>query len=219
MNEMETLFEAELVPDLDTLLEMGAGSVVDENLRNGSRVLILRRDDGAQVDGAVMVRLDCAFQAAPGVRFSAAHLMVKLIQPQGAMFRDIEPREIKTPVKVEIALQAGGKLSAKFEPFSGEASASGACKETYDSYITPVTGSGWNTIRAEWFFNEDEALQKGVQTHQTLTMALSAEKTVKAELLVSAQIQRVGLLGKALRMIPGGKFLESRPEVTLYQAS
>ncbi len=223
MADKEILLDAKLIGDPDALREMGAQPaevLMDPEYLEGARVLIVKR--GAETgdeeqDGGAVVRLDCAFHPAPGTRFVSARVMVKLIQPQGAMFLDIAPREIREPVKVEYSGESNGKLSVKLGPISFEPAGTATSKVGYDSFICRVKGSGANSLRAIWDFEEDAVLKQGIGLDQALAMIVPGGRTVKGELSVTARLARNGALGSALDMLLGGGHEEHAPEVTLYR--
>jgi hypothetical protein len=235
MADDELLFEGHLVPDADALREMSVANtdvLIDPPNLSGARILIVKRLESVSIadgsgsgsgsgggsgsgDGA-FVRLVCSFLPAPGTRFVSARVSMKLIQPQGAMFLDIAPREIKQPVKVEYSREASAKLSVKFGPVTFDPSGKADVKLDYDAFICLVRGVGANSVRAIWDFEEDPGLERGIGVDQPLAVIVPAGQKVKAELLVTAQLARNGALG-ALDMMLGRRTGAEKPEVTLYE--
>jgi len=224
LNDGEILLDAELVGDPDAIRELGAAPplelLTDEDI-TGSRILIVKRDRGLQKPrdgGGAMVELDCAFQPAEGTRFVSGRVTVQIVQPQGVMFIDIAPTEIKEPVKVTYSLEPSGKISLGLGKLSIEPSVSAKRQLEYDSFTCRVKGSGAGSLRAIWDFAEDNILKQGIGAHQALAVTVPASDTVRAELLVKATLAKNGLFGAARDLVLGRTRDERVRDITLYKA-
>jgi hypothetical protein len=217
----EVLLDVELIVDPDSNREMGVAPsdvLMDPRDLRGARLLVVKREQAAEDwgDDEVLVKLNCSFHPAPGTRFVSARITLSLFQPQGVRFIDIAPLEVKEPMKVEYSRQSGGKITMKKGPIEAEASAQAETKVSYDSYVCRVNGVGAGTDLAYWDFKEDENLRDGVAHSNELALTLPAGRTVKAELVVTARMAKMGGLG-ALNMILGDQYEKSTPEITLYR--
>lgn len=218
MDEREALLiDAPLVADADADQEMGSTDVeaiTDQDLK-GSRLLLVRRAiepiDLEGTSGGV-VQFACAFQPAPGARFTFAQLRLRLVTPAGLRIIDLAPRSIDDTNPVEFTLDRKGQLGIKSLPVSIETSVEFGSSKKYTKYHCKVQGSGEGTSLARWDFRENPDRKDGIGPEQVLTLTLPLTGQVMGEVVVSARLARSGLRGKieAIRdMVLGAQENES----------
>lgn len=208
----EELFDLPLELDAGGLEQRGGEAIVaDERLtlltrenrlglRKG-RTTRLLLDDGATA--ALDLPLQCVAHAHPECRFRWVRMVVDFGPAEGALIRDMSPREVVGAEPMKIVTKHSGGLSFEVEKFKLGPEFSFEKSTEHEIYFPEITSSGVGFTAAYWNFQApadeelhvDRALRLLV-THPAASHRLEAKFTLRARVAMKGMISLIPLVGR-----------------------
>lgn len=195
----DILFDVALVGDTnaDHELNMSAGveSLSDDEI-DGARLQIVRRAV-ERVTGGIAVALDVFFQPPDAVRFTYARIILKLVSPDGTVFQDVVPVEIRDDraVEFEVENNATPKLTIKVKDVEVGGELTRSSKAKYTQYACLVNGTGVATNRADWRFEENKVIKDGLGRSGCIAFTLPEGGPFEMQLTATFELTKPGLKG------------------------
>lgn len=206
--QTDDLLKEALVADTDAETELAVSGppaqlLTDDEIGGAEFRLIRRGVERVSGDGwnGVAVALDAVFHPAPDTHFADAEVVISLVGPQGAVFADVEPSEIKDDQPVKYSISRNGSIS--FKRFDVDAKLGRDDKVEYSVYHCIIRGTGEPTAKARWTFEQNKATQQGLGLSNRLVMTMAGSGPFLAEALIQARLVRAGPLEKFREMCFG----------------